>query len=382
MAEESQLFHGRVGGGNKWIYLKRNTEQETKIYDAQLSSHNKKYEESLKEQEAAIKASNKRIQKFKAEKNDKAVLLELKKLEQLNADKEKLVKDFENVKKTIREKSVRTAEIFEQNRYKSMTNREKKQYLKEVAERKQVELKSLKDKYAALEAEKQRLKNILRSDASDTEKEEASKSLKVVEKQLDKKSSLSKEIDEQSRFTKDAENIAKLFYDAFATRAEKAKDAAERYEKSEKRLAELRAEEINAKKEYDKLKKDARKNENKVDKDKLKTAKQNLKDAKKAVKDQEQINDEALSEKARAASEAEKDETEEEKNKKAAAKFASAVTAINDRISGFMTDIYGQQSRMKGRLQGSGVNWTGAVLDTTTTIGMTGVVNQKNVVEK
>lgn len=59
---------------------------------------------------------------------------------------------------------------------------------------------------------------------------------------------------------------------------------------------------------------------------------------------------------------------------------------VADKVGSSIEDnlgvLYGSQSKMMGRLQGSAIEWNDAVKDVSATIGMSGVVSKKNVIQK
>lgn len=60
----------------------------------------------------------------------------------------------------------------------------------------------------------------------------------------------------------------------------------------------------------------------------------------------------------------------------------SLLGASVDRISDNLDALYGDQGRMMGRLQGSSLNWAASLLKVTATVGVSGLVGQKEVVKR
>ena len=372
MANE-ELFHGRVGGGNQWMYLKRNADQENKI----INENTKVYVDAVKKKKEAEEALQKKIKDLK-NKTDAVSKAELAKersnLSKVRAERIKAEKTLVEEKEKIRKKAARAAEIFEQNRYKNMSQRERMQYQKDVSEKLKLDLKALKDKYAAYEAEQQRLNNILRSKtATAEEKKQAKSDLASVEK---KKSDVSEEIGDKETAVKEVSELAENLFNTFATKSEKAKKAAEEYTKAEQKKFEAMAEARGALEKY----KEALKNN--ADPEIIKALEEEY-NAKQKLADQAKDNaKEALKEKNKTESQAKSEKTEEEKSKERAAQFAAVAGQAVDGVANALNSLYGQQGRMIARLQGSDIDWKKAVLNVTTTVGVSGFVSQRNLVAK
>lgn len=372
---ETELFKGKVDYGSQWIYFKRNADQEAKITEESV----KKYEGAVKRKEKAIESSLLRISELR-KKSDKASQEELKKEEAKIKQLYKQKRDAELIlaseKRRIHQQVSRAAEIFEQNRYKKLSSREKLQYQKDVSAKLKLDLKAMKDKYAAYEAEQKRLQNIQKSLTATSEEKAAAK---TKSKEIEtKKTSLSVDIGSMESDLSIVETLIDGLFSYVATPAEKAARAAEEYAKAETHRQQTATEAENALKAY----KEAIKDGSKATAAQIKAA-EDLYDAKlQEAEAADKAAKAALKSADAAKRKAATDETLEEKKKRQSRNVAKAASMASTAIDSALTSIYGQQGKMQARLQGTNISWQSAVDKVSTNLGFSPIASQQKVVEQ
>lgn len=368
MAEESKLFEKRVG--RQSVILQENTAQIEKILDEQTKS----YKNAVEKQQDLVKQSLSRIAAFKQQGNIAAVKAEEKHLKELNKLVLEAEADLAQQRTQLRQKAIDTANLYEQNKYKSMTAREKLEYQKKIAEQAKTDKKALQEKYAVQQAEHDRLNRIINSKtASESEKADA-----IVKRTalVSEKRKTRSELDRASKIENtSSQNVDKLF-DSVATKSEKAKKASEDYDKAEKARFQAAAEAESALREYHKAL------ENNSD-PKLVAELEKEYDAKeKLAQETEKSAKAALKHKDATEKQAKAEKTLEEKRAETIKSLSRIGAVMGSAIDTSLNNLYGQQGKMMGRLQGTDLTWQKAVDTVSSNIGFSGIASQQKVVEK
>lgn len=371
MADTKDIFRGRVGGGSHWMWLQQDAKQVTRIEEELVKKSKKLLEQ--KEQDVRTHRMNvDRLERVYARTKDAA---DKAALDAANKDKLKAEKDLAAAKQTIHKNAARVAQIAEQNRYKKLTNREKFEYQKSVQEKLKIDKAALEEKKHAEEAAIQDLKNKRRSETDAVK-------IAALDKQIARKTKKTAKIENELKdLTSDEQQVEILISSLFshiATRAELAKKATEDYTKAEETRAQAVAEAKAAWKDYYAaiaVGSTATAKE-KYELEKLAEAREaEAEAANKAAKD-------ALKRKDKASKEAAKEETEEEKRARRSRNIAAAANFASNQIDSALSNLYGQQGRMMGTLQGTNINWAKSVAHVSDTIGFSHIVSQQKVVEK
>lgn len=402
MAKPNEFF--TFSEGKHVSVLKQNAEQVKKILDSQTVTQIK----HLKDIEKEITEHEAKIEKIKAGYSGKQKKKELEAarshLYQLRQQQLKEEEQLQKSRRDLTEKATSSAIIYEQNAYSRMSAAKRREYDKAISDELKDNLKTLQVKY---DQETNYLKK-LQKDREKAEKEgKSTKDIdsKISETEKNQKSILSEQEDVALKQAQ-AEASSKKFgllelLGSKSAREDKRlhslQDAQARVDEASvaKTDATLKVEEIqkNASEEeaarllkIKAIQEDIQKAQAAGDKKALESLKAEL--------DQETENFEqgkeyleALNEEEAANHELEMAQKEE---LKAALKSAfdpaelglSALSKVAENLSGHLKDMYGSQSRMIGRLQGSDVDWKKSILDVTTTVGVSGVVSQKNIVAK
>lgn len=363
-AEEIDKFHKQISAAQaKQLAEQEKAEADAQkriaqiradIQRAQLSNESAEKIESLRKQEAEA---------VRSEKNAQAAI--------------KKYKDQIAAQKDAAEQAAAKKEL---NRYKAMRAQEKYEYAKTLQDniaKKQKALKTeIKDTKAAIAQQDKILSD---ASASKEDKENAKRAKRNLEASLEKKENEQAVLDDQAKHAPKASALRSLLPKNLANTIDAGKTS---FKESVdiRRQAKVSVDDAKAAvaetEAYKKLQ-EAKKRGNKEE---IRLAENRLKDTEeyKALIEAEGELKEAKTEEAMDALKltgAEVLKGLSDATKKTADKVGSS-------IEGNLEVLYGSQSRMMGRLQGSALEWGDAVEDVSATIGMSGVVSKKNVIQK
>lgn len=382
MAEKTELFSKQ-----DVVYQKSNESREkflkayTRSYQEELDKQLKAKEKQNKQIAELEEQLNKAISKVEADSIKASIAASKSKLDKQEEDVLKAQRALNKQRQNFQKQADRASDVYEQNRYKRMSARDKLNYQKAILDKAKAEKKALEEKYALQEAEQKRLDAIIRSKkSSDQEKEEAKKARTqlVAEKQATKKDLTSATNTENS-----VKSLVDTLFSAAATKSEKKAAADEAYSKAEENLAQVRAEQQaiqeKALEEYNKAKNTADKRDRKAAKQKYE---EELKRSQTLIDLAEQGAESALEQKDAAEKAAKKEKTLEQKQAEKNKAINNVANKVNDLVSSSIDALYSQQSRMMSRLQGTDFDWSDAVDEVATNVGLSGVVSQQKVVQK
>lgn len=405
MAEQSKFFESTVD--KRTVLLRENAQQ----YEAILKQETVVYQKSVDEKIKLETELQEKIKSLrKAGLNNEANLLK-NSLKQLTQERIQAEEQLQSARVFKHADAQRIMQIYETNQYKRMNAQQKRDYSAKVAEDLRVNKRARDQQYAELQREwkkqdaasKQRAKK----GASDAEKQAAANArakASIEKKELEKAMAANRAEDKQM---KDAEDVSKSFskLELFASKEAREKRRDTMYDAATRRVDEASAAVSAAKATQDYITSSATSDKELKKLEKIKNLQSKMRDAE-SRGDKEELNRlqkkldretknfeigqqyaDALAAEAEANHEL---ALAQEEEKKAALKKAfdpaelgmAALSKAADNISGHLNDIYGSQGRMKGRLQGSGVNWGLSLLDVTTNVGVSGLVSQKKIVKK
>lgn len=423
MAEKSDLFTAYLG--KREVMLQKSTEQFQKVLDYQVKASKQACDEETKAIEDAITERNKTLATLrenfnmassKAEKARirKSINDELSQIETLN---EKKLNEEKKLNKAIEHEKVRATKIAEkhaENHYRRLSGQERRIYDAAIAEKLRDNKRELDSKYAQQQAawkkldadSKRRAKKGKTPEETAANKRQAALDREHAKKQKAILEAEMRKTQKQQQHLKDAEGRATNLHileklgspeARKAARDKKLEFAHKHVDDAEVRLSDAKNStssilssatdaDMQHIKKLQKMQADLRKAEKDNDKAKQKHIKEQMeKEAAKNDKSMEYLA--AIQEEEAAQHELEMAEAEE---KKAALSSAFSISEMGlsfvnktaDRISDNINAVYGSQSRMYGRLQGSGVHWGLEIADVMTTVGLSGLVRQKNVISK
>ena len=370
MPTESDKFKYLTSGtglnAKRIAVVKASAEQENKIYDQLLKS----------QLASETKAHEDRLAKMKARQDAYAIALaegnktEAARLSKSLARYKKLEKNYSDQLIVLKQKAADIAADYELNKYSKLSARKRLEASESVAK----ELASRKVAVEkALDAELAEFQELESRKGSLTTKEE-NRRLQLEASTAALQTELSDVTEKESV----AVTAFDRLFDAISTKSEKAEKAAKDYAKAETDRQRAAAEAKQALKEY----KDALKAGSGVTQDEI----DRLKDLADAKNEEAKASDKAAKAALKKANVAKREsdatETLQEKQKRRADQFAKVANAVNDKISSNLDALYGSQSRMVGRLQGSDIDWQKALVHVTTTVGMSGMASQKAIVAK
>lgn len=350
--------------------VRANADQENKIYEqmmkTRLSQETKMHEERIKLMEHTRAA----IIQAEKDGNSDAVKELNRKLGGFKAAETEYAKQVAK----IRNDAIQVAIEFETNQYNKMSAHKRMEYSKAIAK----ELSDKKESLTQLYDLEMRELQQLQEKGNLTKKEEAR-----VEFLKESTQKTKGELDSADAAIRNAEEL----FNRLATSSEKAKKAAEDYAKAEQHRAEVLAEETS---EQEELQKQLKAAKTKDEKDELKKKIKASKDNVKRANDEAQA---ALDAKKAAEEKARTDKTLEEQDKERSDKKINRINktiSTVDKLSGMassaidtaLSNMYDQQARMQGRLQGSNVGWTSALNKVSTNIGVSPIASQQKVVEQ
>jgi hypothetical protein len=356
------------------IALKQNDAQLNKIYEAQMKRQAKHNLEMQRINNEAIAESIRQQAKLKGDELEK----EKARYKELLDEQAKLEGEYAEMSLSARKKAAVAACRFELNQYMNMTQQQKREY----------QLQNLDQLAQQKRTSDARLRLLKKQLQNETDEEKKSRIQQKIDKESEKNTLTKKAIQTSEAIATSAAPSEK-FAD-FVNGTSKVSDR--RREVATKRVESA---EINLSKVKEKLQKEEEKHLNKQKKnnDALQKAKQKgdtteIARIKKLMEAEDERykksleNNEELEAAEQELADAKKQQTEEELKGAASKALSSAVSKVSDSISSNMDAIYGDQGRMMGRLQGSGVWWNKSILDVTTSVGISGVVSQKDVVKK
>ena len=399
MEASTDTFEATLGG--RKVLLKENAKQTQKILDEMLKQHFQadvdrakqrlKVEESLL-REIQLLRDKQLVDELSQEKEAllKAKEEELRGLKQLDKEYEDEIAEF-------KEKAVKASHNYELERYKKLSAEKRKQYNEDVNF--EVE-KSESARKKELNSELNKLKELKKQRAAIKDKKGAGKAeTEELDKKIEAQKKTVKSIQDADP-RKEYSNLALMFSDeARRNRREDnfqrnnsriltAKENIEQKSNDLEAMKESHDEEWKNSEKHAEFQKKIAEAERKGEKTTLanlkaaaKLEEQNWKKEKGYLKDEQELEQEIAEEKEEL-KDAEKDAVKDTVKDNLIVGLGKAVDKVADNISGHMNDLYGSQGRMMGRLQGSDVKWNKSVFDVTTTVGISGLVSQKNVVAK
>lgn len=364
--------------GNGFIALQRNAQQEQKFIEESMKALNKLLVEKEKAVEKSERELNAKILALQAQNNQAGIEEAKRAHEEVVAAKKAFDEEYAAAEQEAKIKAVDFAATYELNVYKQMNAQEKRIYqqknIEELSERKKLSDRQLKNYEEQLAAEVDAAKK--------------ARIQKDIDKELEKNKQLTGGLRTAKAAATNFSASEKLVN--FANRQTKIGDqkkefAAEQVIQAERNLAKVRQkfqkDEDKHNKKQQKLQADLKKAKEAGDKDEMKRLKQLIKEEDKRY--QEQLdNNEELKQAEKEVADAKKDQAKTEAKSGVGAAATAALNKVSDSLSSNMDAIYGEQGRMMGRLQGSGILWNLALLDVTTSVGVSGVVSQKDVVKK
>lgn len=390
MAEESKFFETTFG--KREILLKHNAEQYEKILRQETAAYQKEVDDRLK----AEKKLEDEISRLKAKgltvDAEIEARLEKRRRERILAEE---ALEQERIKK--HDEAMRIMETHEVNQYRRLSAAKRREYhasvYDELKEGEATRKKQIAAEEAAIkEMEKKRSAIKDKRGAGKAANEQAKKEIAEAQARLN---ALKAEQSKQDQARADATRFSKL---ELMTSKDARKEKTERnFELNATKIADAQDKVAEKSSRLDALNEEWKQSKkNQLLEKKIAAAKASGNKAELAHLKKQQADARAAWEKKSGYLEAEKELSEAnfelEKAQRTAIKdslkdtgselIGNFVDASVDKISGHLTDMYGSQSRMAGRLQGSGVNWQLELLDVTTTVGLSGLVKQKNVVAK
>lgn len=417
------LFEAETWPKKQKIILEQQKEQYNKILEQQTADTKRALNDQLKlieEQQKEIrelqrKQSNAHKAGLKSEENAlKAELkINLENLDRLTTKKEQLEEEFQKKIQAEKDRASKIAEQHEINRFKRMSVIERQTYNANIANKLRENKRSLDAEAAAQQSTWKKLDKMSRTRANKKQgitKEQAALDRKFAKEEMKRLESQMAETKNRQQQITDAEKEATNLHPVVWFGSKEARNASrhKKLEFAQKHVDDAYVRVSDAQAKTKSIKEDVEKNSTEEEKKSLekiaklkaklnsdevkkdKTLKKNLeqqlkKESEKFEKSMEYLS--ALEEEDAAQHELEMAQ-QEEKKAAIAEQFSvselgmSALGRAADNISGHLNDVYSSQSRMKGRLQGSGVSWNIELLDVMTTVGLSGAVKQKNVIAK
>lgn len=400
---DSNLFETTVG--KRQLLLKTTVEQETKLFDEMYRSRKKQDEEANKHrldqqqklQNAILQLEKKRINQGLNDTEEAAYLAAETQLKVLSDQAKKQEAEIEKIRNTARH----VAQQRERNSYQTMSNDRKRAYHKEIADQlKETEVARRKE----IAAEQLKQKKLQESyDKAVKKYGVTSAQAKRFKTQLDNSVRKERDLNKQQEYMRDAEKRSRTFGTAELLASPEARKSKRSLDleanntrllnnKATIQIAKQRKKEIQ---EEWKNSEKSKKIQDQINKAKQigdqKTAKrleeeyakqEEIWKTKKGYLEEEQLLNNEIAEAIEDQKQAKKDAVRYTLADTASVALGEFVDKTADRLSSHLDDMYGSQGRMKGRLQGSGVNWGSSLLDVTSNVGLSGLVSQKKIVKK
>ena len=400
---DSNLFETTVG--KRQLLLKTTVEQETKLFDEMYRSRKKQDEEANKHrldqqqklQNAILQLEKKRINQGLNDTEEAAYLAAETQLKVLSDQAKKQEAEIEKIRNTARH----VAQQRERNSYQTMSNDRKRAYHKEIADQlKETEVARRKE----IAAEQLKQKKLQESyDKAVKKYGVTSAQAKRFKTQLDNSVRKETDLNKQQEYMRDAEKRSRTFGTAELLASPEARKSKRSLDleanntrllnnKATIQIAKQRKKEIQ---EEWKNSEKSKKIQDQINKAKQigdqKTAKrleeeyakqEEIWKTKKGYLEEEQLLNNEIAEAIEDQKQAKKDAVRYTLADTASVALGEFVDKTADRLSSHLDDMYGSQGRMKGRLQGSGVNWGSSLLDVTSNVGLSGLVSQKKIVKK
>lgn len=358
--------------------LEANAKQREAVYNKLLDKNLAK-EKAVAEERLKIEQDlNKEIAQLRLQKDKEAVKEKEKLLRQYQKEDQK----YEQQKEKLQQQSSEIARRFEETQYRSMNIRERQEYQKSLKQRLEDKKKSLAEEINVEKAKVSQLHEQLRGlNPNSSKAKNISKQIAELEASIKEKRGQQKSVNKY--IESNAEAIDSLF-NMTATSSEKAARAMQEYTAAKEAAAEL--EKSHLLKQQD-LQNALKKAEEDGDKRKIASIKEEI-EAEKELYDQEIkfLEEKSSKEKRNEAKKLQAEADAAKKEEEALKKFPQVLTQLIDgaarAVDQSLADIYKDQARMIGRLQGSGTSWTGAVDSVQQTIGFSGAMSQKNLISQ
>ena len=331
--------------------------QETEVFKKQQEMRTQVYKDAT-EKMAKLKAKE-------AQGLSEIERAEIEELQQTLDGIARMESDAQNKRLAQEQRARKISEKYAENSYKRMSLIEKIQYNKKVRDQLVTERDALKQKEKMIKA-------AIETETDAVKKAELEEQLKGVQAQTRQTTKKISEHDKQpgiKDIAKDPRKLAQPLMSAYdlVSTANK-KHAAESAVAAQARLRAAKQEQQEIKNSY-KLSKEYRDAERANDRAKMD-------DLEKQIQKTEEYQ-QALAEEAEAKRDILNAELEN-----AFAKTKDFSKQTTDAINKNIEAMYGQQGRMLGRLQGAQFKWAEAVDNISDTIGVSGMVNKKNVIAK
>ena len=370
-----------------------------------VSSHQKAYDAIIKE-ESKLQTE---IQKLKDAGNEEELREKQELFDKIHKSAISAEKKLEAEKMKATDVAIQVAERKAVNSYKRMSISEKAAYQRTLSEKALMEKKRAEEDIELFDQKSKEQEKIAKDLNKAIAKEKAkgeNADLEKIKELQDARNDANAKKREYAQKSKDSKNEATALQDT----ADSATEAATKLSKKRvfgvnkedqaterlklKSLAVDRASEkvVLKKLDLDKKQQEFEKKHLKDFQDLEKAKKRGDRDELKRIQARIEAEEEGDADLKKAKDELRKAEKEEEKalaaekreiNKKGLSDALNkAVDAASKAIDGHLNDMFGEQGRMMGRLQGSALDWKDTVDDISDTIGFSGYVSKKNVVAK
>ena len=261
--------------------------------------------------------------------------------------------------------AVDAAIMYESQAYLKLNGKKKYEYQKQLKDQIKDKIKQLAQEKALLEQQqKQLVAKDTRTAAEEAELDSVNADLENLTKNLENLEDIAKS---------NASQISKL-----AEHYQTAADLNEKYLDSEELLKDAKIEQ----EEANNALKEAQKDLTSITEEQLKALKAEAEAKKEAVKAAKEARDEALKAAKDAEAEEKKQKNKKQKQDAVAKQIGAVANKLSDALSSNVDALYGEQGRMMGRLQGSDLKWNKSVMNVMTTVGLSGLMSQKNIVAK